>query len=106
MATTVAFKVAGLHDTELQCISGDIEAKYSDHKNGLVLTETWATANILKSQLKLDNYLAKGPKLGLSASLAPKTGNKPSLFNTIYKQSSVHTRGFLDMFRVTIPSIM
>lgn len=97
--SNVAFKVAGLRDTKSQAITGDIEAKYSDHKNGLVFTETWTTANVLKSQLELENYLAKGLKLDFATTLAPDTGNKSALFNVIYKQSGVHTRGAFDVFK-------
>ena len=99
--SNVAFKVAGLRDTKSQAITGDIEAKYSDHKNGLVFTETWTTANVLKSQLELENYLAKGLKLDFATTLAPDTGNKSAVFNAIYKQSGVHTRGAFDVFKVT-----
>ena len=73
MPSNIAFKVAGLCDTKSQAITGDIEAKYSDHKNGLVFTETWMTANVLKSQLELENYLAKGLKLDFATTLAPDT---------------------------------
>ncbi|KAI6129796.1 eukaryotic porin/Tom40 [Pisolithus croceorrhizus] len=95
----VTFKVAGLRDSKSQAINGDIEAKYSDPKNGLVFTETWTTSNILKSQLELENYLAKGLKLDFSASLVPDSGSKSALVNLVYKQSGVHTRGALDVFR-------
>ncbi|KAL4069888.1 eukaryotic porin/Tom40 [Scleroderma yunnanense] len=97
--SNVAFKVAGLRDSKSQAISGDIEGKYSDPKNGLVFTETWTTANVLKSHLELENYLAKGLKLDFTTSLVPDTGNKSALFNVIYKQSGVHTRGALDVFK-------
>ncbi|KIM56821.1 hypothetical protein SCLCIDRAFT_1220097 [Scleroderma citrinum Foug A] len=106
MPSNVAFKVTGLCDTKSQAITGDIEAKYSDHKNGLVFTETWTTANVLKSQLELENYLAKGLKLDFATTLAPDTGNKSAVFNAIYKQSGVHTRGAFDMFKLRTTSPM
>lgn len=95
----VTFKVAGLRDSKSQAINGDIEAKYSDPKNGLAFTETWTTSNILKSQLELENYLAKGLKLDFSTSLVPDSGSKSALVNLVYKQSGVHTRGALDVFK-------
>lgn len=96
----VAFKVAGLRDSKTLGITGDLEAKYVDQKNGLVFTETWTTANVLKSQIELENYIAKGLKLDVNTSLNPDKGSKSALFNVIYKQSGVHTRGALDVFKV------
>ena len=101
----VAFKVAGLRDSKTQGITGDLETKYADPKNGLVFTQTWTTSNVLKSQVELENYIAKGLKLDLSTSLIPDKGSKSTLFNVIYKQSGVHTRGAFDVFKVTSPSV-
>ena len=100
----VAFKVAGLRDSKTQGITGDLETKYADSKNGLVFTQTWTTSNVLKSQVELENYIAKGLKLDLATSLIPDKGSKSALFNVIYKQSGVHTRGALDVFKVASPS--
>ncbi|KIJ07173.1 hypothetical protein PAXINDRAFT_90815 [Paxillus involutus ATCC 200175] len=97
--SNVAFKVAGLRDSKSQGITGDIEAKYADYKNGLVFTETWTTSNVLKSQIELENYLAKGLKLDINTSLIPDKGSKSALLNVTYKQSGVHTRGALDVFK-------
>lgn len=101
----VVFKVAGLRNSKTQGITGDIEAKYADPKNGLVFTETWTTSNVLKSQIELENYIAKGLKLDLNTSLIPDKGSKSALFNVIYKQSGVHTRGALDVFKVSFRSL-
>lgn len=101
----VAFKVAGLRDSKTQGITGDLETKYADPKNGLVFTQTWTTSNVLKSQVELENYIAKGLKLDLNTSLIPDKGSKSTLFNVIYKQSGVHTRGSLDVFKVTSHSV-
>ncbi|EIW80882.1 hypothetical protein CONPUDRAFT_82012 [Coniophora puteana RWD-64-598 SS2] len=95
----VTFKAAGLQDNKSGAVNADLEAKYADFKNGLVFTQGWTTANVLKTQLELDNYLAKGLKLDVNTSLNPEKGNKGALLNFIYKQSGVHTRGALDVFR-------
>jgi voltage-dependent anion channel protein 2 len=95
----VAFKVAGLRDSKTLGISGDLETKYADYKNGLVLTNTWTTTNLLKSQIELENYIAKGLKLDVTTSLIPDKGSKTALVNAIYKQSGVHARGTLDVFK-------
>lgn len=40
--------------------ASDLEGKYVDGKNGVVLTQTWLTNNALKTQLELEGYLARG----------------------------------------------
>ncbi|KAH7927774.1 hypothetical protein BV22DRAFT_1006280 [Leucogyrophana mollusca] len=97
--SNVTFKVAGNRDSKSSSINGDIEAKYADFKNGLVFTESWTTSNVLKSQLELENYLAKGLKLDINTALMPEKGSKSALLNVIYKQSGVHTRAVLDVFK-------
>jgi len=97
--SNVTFKVSGKQDQKSNAINGDIEAKYADFKNGLVFTQSWTTSNILRSQLELENYMAKGLKLDLSTALLPEKGSKSALLNAIYKQSGVHTRATLDLFK-------
>ena len=101
----VTFKVAGLRDSKTQGITGDLEAKYVDQKNGLVFTETWTTSNVIKSQIELENYIAKGLKLDVNTSLIPDKGSKSALLNVIYKQSGIHTRGAFDIFKVISHSV-
>jgi len=95
----VAFKVAGSRDSKSEIISGDIEAKYSDRKHGLTFTQTWTTSNILRTQVELENQIAKGLKLDLNTSLLPEKGAKTALINAVYKQSGFHTRAALDVFK-------
>jgi voltage-dependent anion channel protein 2 len=95
----VTFKVQGSqHKSE--AIHGDVEAKYTDTKNGLIFTQAWTTANVLKTQVELENQIAKGLKLDLSTSLLPEKSQKTAILNAIYKQSGVHTRAALDVFKV------
>ena len=56
----VAFRVAGTRDAKSNAIAGDLEAKYVDAKNGVTLTQTWTTSNVLKTQVELENQVAKG----------------------------------------------
>ena len=95
----MTFKVQG-SQTKSDAITGDVEAKYSDFKNGLVFTQAWTTSNVLKTQVELENQIAKGLKLDLSTSLLPEKGQKTALLNAIYKQSGLHTRAVLDVFKV------
>lgn len=96
----VTFKAAGTRDTRSEAIVGDIEAKWADRKHGLTVTQTWTTANILRSQVELENQIAKGLKLDVNTSLTPDKGAKSALLNAVYKQSGFHTRAVLDVFKV------
>jgi len=95
----VTFKVAGNRDTKSQAILGDIEAKWADRKHGLTVTQTWTTSNVLRSQVELENQIAKGLKLDVNTSLLPEKGAKSALINAIYKQSGFHTRAALDLYK-------
>jgi voltage-dependent anion channel protein 2 len=94
----VTFKVAGSQNKGA-AIAADIEAKYADYKNGVVFTQAWTTANVLKTQVELENQIAKGLKLDLTTSLLPDKGQKSALLNAVYKQSGFHTRAVLDVFK-------
>ncbi|ORY68055.1 putative voltage-dependent ion-selective channel [Leucosporidium creatinivorum] len=95
----VAFKVAGTRDAKSNAIAGDIEGKYVDPKNGVTFTQTWTTANVLKTQVELENQIAKGLKLDVQAHLLPATQAKSAFVTAIYKQPSLHTRALLDVFK-------
>ncbi|KAM0756433.1 voltage-dependent ion-selective channel [Meredithblackwellia eburnea MCA 4105] len=95
----VAFKVAGTRDAKSNLIAGDIEGKYTDPKNGVTFTQTWTTTNILKTQVELENQIAKGLKLDIATSLLPATQGKTALVTAIYKQPSLHTRAVLDVLK-------
>ncbi|KAI0647828.1 voltage-dependent ion-selective channel [Trametes meyenii] len=97
--SNVAFKVGGARDTKSSLIGGDIEAKFFNKPHGLTFTQTWTTSNILKTQVEVDNQIAKGVKLDLQTALTPNTGAKSALFTTTYKQPGLHTRAFLDIFK-------
>ncbi|KII90797.1 hypothetical protein PLICRDRAFT_106112 [Plicaturopsis crispa FD-325 SS-3] len=97
--TGVVFKAAGTRDSKSEAINGDIEAKWSNPKHGVALTETWTTSNVLRSVLELENQIAKGLKLDVNTSLSPDKGTKSALINAVYKQSGLHTRAALDVFK-------
>ncbi|KIM89506.1 hypothetical protein PILCRDRAFT_813442 [Piloderma croceum F 1598] len=94
----VTFKVQG-SQTKSDAIIGDIEAKYIDSKNGLTFTQAWTTANVLKTQVELENQFAKGFKLDLNTSLHPDKNHKTAVLHAIYKQSGLHTRTAVDLFK-------
>ncbi|KAI0049464.1 hypothetical protein FA95DRAFT_1556947 [Auriscalpium vulgare] len=95
----VTFKVAGLRDSKSAAINGDIEAKYADKAHGLTLTQAWTTSNALRTQLELENQIAKGLKLDLATSLLPDKGTKAAQLNVTYKQPGLHSRAALDVFK-------
>ncbi|KDQ62625.1 hypothetical protein JAAARDRAFT_30539 [Jaapia argillacea MUCL 33604] len=97
--SNVTFKVAGIRDAKSALINGDIEAKYTDKAHGLTFTQSWTTSNFLRSQVELENQIAKGLKLDLSTGLHADKGQKTALVNAIYKQPGLHTRAFLDLFK-------
>ncbi|KAF8583129.1 hypothetical protein K439DRAFT_1661466 [Ramaria rubella] len=97
--SNVTFKVAGQRDSKSSQINGDIEAKYIDPKNGLTFTQAWTTANALRTQLELDNQIAKGIKLDLTTTLLPNKDHKSAILNAVYKQPGLHSRAFLDVFK-------
>ncbi|PWN28996.1 putative mitochondrial porin [Jaminaea rosea] len=95
----VTFKVLGIRDTKSGNINGDLEAKFTDRKNGFALTQAWSTANVLRNHVELENHIAKGLKLELISSLLPDKQAKNALFASTYKQPGVHTRQHLDLFK-------
>jgi len=97
--SNVTFKVAGTRDSRSSLINGDIEAKYVDNKKGLVITQAWTTSNILRTQLELENQVAKGLKFDITSILLPEKGQKSALVNAVYKQPGVHSRAFVDVFK-------
>ncbi|WOO85708.1 Mitochondrial outer membrane protein porin [Vanrija pseudolonga] len=97
--SNVTFKVAGTRDSKSNVIAGDIEGKYVDFKNGLTVTQAWTTTNLLRTQVELENQIAKGLKLDLATTLNPEKSTKSAILTAIYKQPSVHTRATVDLFK-------
>jgi len=100
--SNVTFKVAGFSPAHGDKITGDIEAKYIDPKNGMTLTQAWTTHGLLKTNVELENQLAKGLKFELNTALHPdqqKEGRHHGLLATHYKQPGLHSRAFLDIFK-------
>ena len=97
----VSFKVALIRDAKA-AIAGDLETKYNLKHHGLTLTQTWTTTNVLRTQVELENQIAKGLKFDLNTALLPEKGSKSALLTANYKQPGIHTRAFLDIFKVSI----
>lgn len=95
----VTFKVALVRDSKA-AVTGDIESKYNLKHHGLTLTQTWTTTNVLRTQIELENQISKGLKFDLATALLPEKGSKSALLTSTYKQPGLHTRAFLDIFKV------
>ncbi|ESK95224.1 outer mitochondrial membrane protein porin [Moniliophthora roreri MCA 2997] len=95
--SNVTFRVFGTNDKN--GTSGDLEGKWTNKAHGVTLTQTWTTTNTLKSLLELENQIAKGLKVDINTALQPEKGTKSATVGGIYKQSGVHTRAVLDVFK-------
>lgn len=80
-------------------ISGSLEGKYSDKASGLTLTQTWTTSNSLDTKLELENNIAQGLKTEILTNYLPAKSTFGTKLNVIYKQPSIHTRLFGDLFK-------
>jgi len=98
----VTFTVNGNKDSKTGIIHGELKTKYVYPKNGLTLTEAWTTSNHLTSQIELESTVPKGLKLDLHGSLLPAVGQKNAKIGLIYKQPSLHTKAYLDLFKTHI----
>ena len=102
--SNVAFRVSGAQDSKSSLISGDLEGKYTDKPHGVIFTQAWTTANVLRTPVELENQIAKGLKIDANTSLVPNKGSTSALVSAIYKQPGLHTRAFLDLFKVRTPA--
>ena len=98
--SNVTFKVAGNQNAKTNLIGGEVEAKYTDKDYGFVFTQAWTTTNVLRTQVEAENHLAQGLKFDLTTSLTPEGSGKSALVSALYKQPGLHTRAFLDLFKV------
>ncbi|KAK7532492.1 eukaryotic porin/Tom40 [Phyllosticta citribraziliensis] len=76
-------------------IVGSVEGKKA-LSNGITVTESWSTANVLNTKVELADTFSKGLKAELSSVFAPASGNKGQKLNLIFKQPIFQTRAFFD----------
>lgn len=63
------------------------------------MTQTWTTTNSLDTKLELENNIAQGLKTEILTNYLPAKSTFGTKLNVIYKQPSVHTRLFGDLFK-------
>ncbi|KAK5094740.1 Mitochondrial porin [Exophiala xenobiotica] len=80
-------------------ITGSLEGKYADKASGLTLTQTWTTANSLDTKIELEDNLTKGLKAEILTNYLPAKQSYGGKLNLYYKQPSVNTRLFTDLFK-------
>ncbi|KAF2840769.1 mitochondrial porin-like protein [Patellaria atrata CBS 101060] len=85
-------KGTSAHDGPL---SASLEAK-KILDQGISVTETWNTANVLTTKVELDNTITKGLKVEALNVFSPEKGNKGAKLNFFWKQGIVNTRAFVD----------
>lgn len=51
-----------------------MKAKYTDKVNGVAVTDTWTTANVLGVEVEVTDQLVKGSKFTFNGSLLPAAG--------------------------------
>jgi len=97
--SNVTFKVDGSRDSKTSLVTGNLEGKYSDKVHGLTITQAWTTHNALRTQIELENQIAKGLKLDTTTTLHPEKNTKSVLLGAAYKQPGLHARAVLDIFK-------
>ncbi|KAF9584808.1 Mitochondrial porin [Lunasporangiospora selenospora] len=95
----VTFNVLGNKDNKSGQINGELKTKYVDYKNGLTITESWTTSNVLNTQIELENKVAKGFKLDINGSFLPNEGKKNAKVGVQYKQLGFNSRAYVDLFK-------
>lgn len=63
------------------------------------MTQTWTTSNSLDTKIELEDNLTKGLKAEVLTNYLPAKKSYGGKVNFIYKQPSVHTRLFTDLFK-------
>ncbi|KAI9512378.1 eukaryotic porin/Tom40 [Russula earlei] len=97
--SNVTFKVEGNRDSKSSHVTGNLEGKYSDKGHGLTITQAWTTHNALRTQIELENQIAKGLKLETTTNFHLEKNTKSVLLGAAYKQPGLHSRAVLDVFK-------
>ncbi|KAF1921732.1 mitochondrial porin-like protein [Ampelomyces quisqualis] len=64
--------------------------------NGISITQSWNTANLLATKVELNDTFASGLKAEVLSNFAPNAGNKGQKLNLHFKQPNIHGRAVVD----------
>ncbi|KAF1849860.1 mitochondrial porin-like protein [Cucurbitaria berberidis CBS 394.84] len=64
--------------------------------NGISITQSWNTANLLATKVELNDTFASGLKAEVLSNFSPAAGNKGQKVNFHFKQPNFHGRAFVD----------
>ncbi|KAH6639491.1 mitochondrial porin-like protein [Boeremia exigua] len=64
--------------------------------NGISITQSWNTANVLATKVELNDTFASGLKTEVLSNFSPAAGNKGQKVNFHFKQPNFHGRVFAD----------
>ncbi|KAF1970476.1 mitochondrial porin-like protein [Bimuria novae-zelandiae CBS 107.79] len=77
-------------------VSSSLEGKKSI-SNGISITQSWNTANLLSTKVELNDTLASGLKTEILNNFKPDAGNQGQKVNLFFKQNNLHARVFGDL---------
>jgi voltage-dependent anion channel protein 2 len=76
-------------------VSSSLEGKKA-LSNGISITQSWNTANVLATKVELNDTFASGLKTEVLSNFSPAAGNKGQKVNFHFKQPNFHGRVFAD----------
>jgi voltage-dependent anion channel protein 2 len=76
-------------------VTSSLEGKKS-LSNGISITQSWNTANMLATKVELNDTFASGLKTEVLSNFSPAAGNKGQKVNLHFKQPAFHGRAFVD----------
>jgi len=85
----VEFKTNLNSNSDSGKVVGSLESKYKCKEYGLTFTEKWSTDNVLNTEVKIEDQLAKGLDLSFNTSFAPMTGKKSGTVKSEFKHDFV-----------------
>jgi len=85
----VEFKTNLNSNTDSGKVVGSLETKYKCSDYGITLTEKWSTDNVLNTEVKIEDQLAKGLDLSFNTSFAPNTGKKSGSVKSEFKHDYI-----------------
>lgn len=95
-ASGVEFTTSGNSSSDTGKVVGSLETKYKWTDYGLTFTEKWDTDNVLKTEITIEDQIAKGLKVAFDTSFAPQTGKKSGKIKTGYKQDYLNVNCDVD----------